>query len=116
MVVAGLLAMRPRHLILDEPVAHLDARSARLVLDAMASIAASGTAVLIAEQRTEALAAVCDSLAVVANGNLVAQGPVQEVLADPATLAFGIEGLPRDRLRRKLAEAGLDPALAEEAS
>ena len=112
-VIAGLLAMRPRHLILDEPVAHLDAQGSGLVLDAIAAIAAAGTAVLIAEQRTEALARVCDSLAIIARGNIVAHGPVREVLADPAAVAMGVEELPQLRLRRLLVEAGLDPALAE---
>ncbi len=112
-VIAGLLAMRPRYLVLDEPVAHLDAQGTRLVLDAVAGIAASGTAVLIAEQRTEALARVCGSLAILAHGNIVARGPVREVLADPATVAMGVEELPELRLRRLLIAAGLDPAVAE---
>lgn len=112
-VMAGLLAMRPRHLVLDEPVAHLDAVGTQLVLDAIADIASAGTAVLIAEQRTEPLAEVCDRLAIVADGSIVARGPVREVLADPATIALGVEELPELRLRRLLGEAGLDPSLAE---
>ena len=108
-VMAGLLAMRPRHLILDEPVAHLDAAGSRLVLEAITAIATAGTAVLMAEQRSEALATVCDSVAVVAGGNIVARGSPREVLAHPATIAFGIEELPEERLRRRLSKAGLDP-------
>lgn len=112
-VMAGLLAMRPRFLILDEPVAHLDHRSSHAVLDAIATIAASGTGILVAEQRSAALATICDSVAVLAAGNIVSQGPTQEILSDPTTTALGIEELPRQRLRRQLAEAGLDPDLAE---
>jgi len=112
-VIAGLLAIRPRHLILDEPVAHLDAGATRLVLDAIRAIAAAGTAVLIAEQRTETLAEICDELLVMAGGNLVARGRPREVLADPTTIAFGIRSLPADRLRQRLAAAGLDADLVE---
>ncbi len=112
-VIAGLLAMRPRHLILDEPMAHLDAEATRLVLDAIRAIAAAGTAVLITEQRTETLAAVCDVLLVIASGNLVARGQPREVLADPTTIAFGIRPLPADRLRLRLAATGLDADLVE---
>jgi energy-coupling factor transporter ATP-binding protein EcfA2 len=107
-VLAGLLAMRPRYLILDEPVAHLDASGSRAVLDTIKSVADAGTAVLVAEQRTEALAAMCDSLVVVAGGNIVARGRPREVLAEPTTIAFGIEALPQERLRRRLAELGLE--------
>jgi energy-coupling factor transporter ATP-binding protein EcfA2 len=112
-VMAGLLAMHPRFLVLDEPVAHLDHRSASAILDAIAGIAASGTAVLMAEQRSEALAAVCDSLAVLAGGNVVSHGPVRDVHTPPPTTAFGIDPRPGQRLRRSLAEAGLDPNMAE---
>ncbi len=112
-VLAGLVAMRPRVLVLDEPVAHLDARGTRGVLDAIATIAAAGAAVLLAEQRTDALAQIADSLVVVAAGNIVVHGSVEEVLGDPAVTALGIEALPEQRLRRRLAEAGLDPMLLE---
>jgi energy-coupling factor transport system ATP-binding protein len=111
--IAGLLAMRTRFLVLDEPVAHLDHRSSRAILDAIAGIAASGTGVLVAEQRSTALAAICDSVAVLAAGNIVSHGPAQGILADPTTTALGIEELPQERLRRQLAAAGLDPDLAE---
>ncbi len=114
-ILAGLMAMRPRVLVLDEPVAHLDARGTREVLDAVAALSGTGTAVLMAEQRTSALASVADSLALVAGGNIVAQGSVAEVLDDAATVALGVEPLPEQRLRMRLRAAGLDPALLDAA-
>ncbi len=111
-VIAGLLAMRPRHLVLDEPIAHLDARGTALVLDAVARIAAAGTAVMIAETRADALAQVCDSLAVIAGGNVVQQGPVRAVLDEPAVAALGVDTATL-RLRRAVAAAGLSLDLRE---
>jgi energy-coupling factor transport system ATP-binding protein len=113
-VLAGLLAMGARHLILDEPVAHLDAHSTGLVLKAIAATAAAGTAVLIAEQRIEALEQVCDSLAVVASGNVVSHGPISSVLANPAVQALGVH-TGRGRISRRLREAGLDGTRLEPA-
>ena len=115
-VIAGLLALRPRYLVLDEPIAHLDAVSARLVLDTLRAAADAGAAVLVSEQRTAALARICDSVAVIAAGNIVARGAPLDVLSDPAVVAFGVEEPPASRLGRLLAEAGLDPALVEGAS
>ncbi len=112
-IIAGLLAMRPRHLVLDDPVAHLDANAAGHVLDAVRAAADEGTAVLLAEQRIEDLAAVADSVLVMGAGNIVARGTPQETLSDPGTAALGVAELPEVALRRKLAEAGLDPALVE---
>jgi energy-coupling factor transporter ATP-binding protein EcfA2 len=111
-VMAGLLAMRPRHLVLDEPLAHLDAAGARRLLAAVRSAADAGTAVLLAEQRTDALVGTCDRVAVLAAGNVVAAGPPREVLGDPATVALGIREPAELVLRRHLLGAGLDPDLA----
>ncbi len=109
-VLAGLLAMRPRYLVLDEPVAHLDAAGLKLVLEAMRAVADAGTAVVMTEQRTDALASICDTLAVVAAGNIVAAGAPREVLADPTVTAFGVEEPAEMRIRRRLAETGFDHA------
>lgn len=106
-VLAGLLAMRPRHLILDEPLAHLDARSTELLMAAIADVAAAGTAVLMAEQRTEVLADHAESIVVIAGGDLVRVGPTVDVLADPAVLALGVAEPPGMRLGRLLAGAGM---------
>ncbi len=112
-VLAGLIAMRPRYLVLDEPLAHLDARATGAMLEAISTIASAGTGVLVSEQRTDALASICESLVVVARGNIVAHGSAREVLSDPTTTALGV-GLPADqRMRRRIIDAGLDPALLE---
>lgn len=115
-VVAGLLAMRPRHLVLDEPVAHLDAHGARLVMDAVRAAADAGAAVLLAEQRTAELARIADRVAVIAAGNLVADGSPKEVLAEPSVVALGVEEPPEVRLERLLAGAGPAPSSTTAAS
>lgn len=54
--IASMLAMRPRTLVLDEPVAELDPDGRRLVGEALRSLARAGTALLIAEHDRELLA------------------------------------------------------------
>ena len=105
-VLAGLLAMRPRYLILDEPLAHLDARSIVLVMAAMSALAATGSAVLIAEQRTDVLAAHCPTIAVIAAGHIVERGDPAALLSKPAVRALGVAEPAELRLRRLLDEAG----------
>jgi energy-coupling factor transporter ATP-binding protein EcfA2 len=53
--IASILAMRPRHLVLDEPAAELDPEGRRLVADALASLASAGTAMLVAGHDRELL-------------------------------------------------------------
>ncbi|HEY8810932.1 MAG TPA: ABC transporter ATP-binding protein [Candidatus Dormibacteraeota bacterium] len=56
--LAGLLAMRPSHLVLDEPLGRLDEEGSALVAAAIGALAAAGTALLVAEHRLPFLAEV----------------------------------------------------------
>jgi energy-coupling factor transport system ATP-binding protein len=105
--VAGLLAMRPRYLVLDEPVAQLDPEGRTLVADALRRLAAAGTGLLIAEHDTDRLVGLCGRVVVVEKGALVADGPTTEVLADPRLDEWGVEPPDRVRLSRSLAAAGV---------
>jgi energy-coupling factor transporter ATP-binding protein EcfA2 len=104
-VIAGLLAMASDYLILDEPLAHLDALSTGRILDALDNVAANGTAVLIAEHRTAALLRIAASMAVIEAGRIVREGPTNEVLGDRAVIDLGIEEPAALRLERLIAAA-----------
>ena len=69
---------------------------------------------LIAEQRIEALEQICDSLAVMASGNVVSHGHTPSVLADPAVQALGVQ-TGRGRIGRRMREAGFDDTRLESA-
>jgi hypothetical protein len=69
----------------------------------------------MAEQRAVAWA-VCDAVAILGHGNIVAVGSPQEVFANPTFATLGIEEPAEVRLRRRLAEAGLEPSLLDSAS
>jgi energy-coupling factor transporter ATP-binding protein EcfA2 len=103
--LAGLLAMRPRLLVLDEPLAHLDALSTERAMAALTDLAAAGSAVLIAESRTDPLATHCATVAALAAGRLVRVGPAVEVLTDTSVLASGVEEPAALRLGRLLTAA-----------
>jgi energy-coupling factor transport system ATP-binding protein len=69
--LASILAMRPRHLVLDEPTAELDPEGRRLVEDALASLARTGTALLIAEHDRQLLASLGARLVAIDGGRIV---------------------------------------------
>jgi energy-coupling factor transporter ATP-binding protein EcfA2 len=113
--IAGLLAMRPAHLVLDEPTAELDPAGSALVGDAIRRLAGEGRPILIAEQRTDLLADVCDRVVLLDEGRVVLEGPTTEVLADPRLRDLGVAEPAAIRLRRHVAEAGLDAGRIEHA-
>ena len=68
--IASMLAMQPRALVLDEPVAELDPDGRRLVGETLRSLARAGTAILVAEHDTDFLALTCDRVVSIHGGSL----------------------------------------------
>ena len=108
--IAALLAMRPRHVILDEPTAQLDPAGTRLVGEALRQLAAGGTSLLIAEHKTDLLDGVCSRIVAIDAGRIALDGPAGDVLADPRLEAIGVQPPSRVRLTRALDGAGIDAA------
>ena len=71
--IASILAMRPRHLVLDEPTAELDPDGRRLVADALASLASAGTAMLVAGHDRELLPSLGARIVAIDGGRIVAE-------------------------------------------
>ncbi len=110
--IASLLAMGPRHVILDEPTAQLDPEGSNLVLAALRDLAASGAALLVVEHKTDLLDGLCNRVVVVDGGRIVLDGPAAAVLDDQRLESWGVEAPARVRLARALAARSL-PGLAE---
>lgn len=90
--LAGVLAMRPNVLLLDEPSMFLDARGRRTLIQLLGPL--SGTQV-IASHDLEMVLQVCNRVLLLDSGRLVASGDAREILADGALLeAHGLEAPP----------------------
>jgi energy-coupling factor transport system ATP-binding protein len=113
--IASLLAMRPRHIILDEPTAQLDPAGTRLVGEALRSLAETGTSLLIAEHKTDLLDGLCGRIVAIDGGRVVLDGSTAGVFDDPRLADLGVEPPARARLARALAERGVAPAVVEDA-
>ncbi len=110
-VIASLLAMRPRHLVLDEPTAQLDPEGTRLVGEALRELASTGTALLVAEHKTDLLDGLCQRVVVLDSGRIVDEGSAPTILDDPRLVDWGVDPPSRIRLARAAAAVGLDPAM-----
>jgi energy-coupling factor transporter ATP-binding protein EcfA2 len=104
--IASLLAMRPPHIVLDEPTAQLDPEGTTLVGQALRDVAASGASLLIVEHKTDLLDGLCNRVAVLEAGRLVVDGPTEDVLRDERLEGWGVEAPARVRLERALAARG----------
>jgi energy-coupling factor transporter ATP-binding protein EcfA2 len=105
--IAGLLALRPAHLVLDEPTAQLDPAGTAMVAEALARLARNGASILVAEHKTDLLAGICSRVVVLEAGRVALDGPVRETLEDPRLTELGVAPPAAVRLVRAAREAGL---------
>jgi len=74
------LLHRPRLLILDEPTVGVDPQSRAHLLDCVVALCAEGLAVIYASHYMEEVQAICQRVAVIDQGRMVACGPLTELL------------------------------------
>ena len=107
--LAGVLALRPPYLVLDEPTSQLDPEGTRLVGAALAGLAGgTGAGILVVEHKTDLLAAIAGRIAILAGGQVVGTGPATTVLADERLAEWGITAPSAVSLRRSLRERDLE--------
>ena len=93
--LAGVLVMRPRVILLDEPTANLDPRGRKAILTVLKGLDCT---MVVATQDMEAAAYLADE-AMVLDKRLLGRGPVRDVMTDLELLAkAGLEPPPMVRL------------------
>ena len=80
------LAMNPRLLLLDEPVAGMNDMEAESLGKIFREVADSGVAVLLIEHNMRFVSSICSYLYVVATGRLISKGTPDAVLQDPKVI------------------------------
>ena len=90
--LAGVLAMHPEVLVLDEPAAGLDAEGHRMLLNLVRDFCRAGRTVVVISHDMDDLAALCTRVLVLNQGRVFALGTPQEVLRDAQALrAIGLD-------------------------
>ncbi len=87
LALAVVLAGAPGLLLLDEPTRGLDYRAKERLVLVLRELAASGSTVVLATHDVELAAEVAERVVVLADGEVVADGPVHEVLAGSPAFA-----------------------------
>ena len=113
--IAGVLAMRPSTLILDEPTAGLDPRGRDEIMDIMKRIHAEGTTVIMVSHSMTDVSRLCNRILVMNHARLVADAKPEEIFLYSVTVRkCGLELPPCAQLILRLKERGIDgiPATA----
>ena len=105
--IAGVIAMQPRIIVLDEPTAMLDPQGRAEVIGTITKLCRENgmTVVLITHHMDECVGA--DRLIVMSNGHIVADGTPKDVFADVALMdREGLSVPATVRLMHELHDAG----------
>ena len=116
--IAGVLAMRPEILILDEPTAGLDPKAHREILQLVKKIRSEwGCSIVLVSHNMDDVADLCDRVLVMDGGRLALQGTPQEVfLQADALCSMGLDLPSGGLLIRKMRDHGvltIDDAISE---
>ncbi len=106
--IAGVVAMRPTIIALDEPASDLDERSSQAILRVLDAFHGEGKTILMATHDADLAAVWADEIVLLAGGNLAVQGTPSEVfyaLGDSAILGVQVPAVVY--LYRRLADMGL---------
>lgn len=108
--IAGVVAMRPEVLILDEPAAGLDPKGREQIFDGIRTYREkTGSTVMIVSHSMEDMAQYCDDVIVLANARVILSGEREEVYAHGDLLEQNGLDIPQiTRLIGILRERGFD--------
>ncbi|MDR3223427.1 MAG: ATP-binding cassette domain-containing protein [Methanobrevibacter sp.] len=93
--IAGILAMNPEIMILDEPTAGLDPKGASQILKLLYSLNKEGITIVISTHDVDLVPIYSKRLIVINNGTIVKEGTPQEVFADIDIIRSSNLRLPR---------------------
>ena len=108
--LAGVMAMNPKILVLDEPAAGLDPKGRREILGGIKKYREeSGTTVIIVSHSMEDMAMYCDRVVVMSNSKLLLDGTCKEVFSKHQLLKENGLDVPEiTNIVLKLNEAGVN--------
>jgi ABC-2 type transport system ATP-binding protein len=111
--LAMALVHRPRFVILDEPTNGLDPAGMREIRQLIRSLAENGTSVLLSSHLLNEVQQVCDRIAVLNKGRVVAQGRVNDLLNGSRPTVRVSVPVPADAARILQSLAGVENVQAD---
>ena len=107
--IAGVLAMEPRYLILDEPAAGLDPKGRDQILGMIKELHEEGTTVVMVSHSMDDCARLASRMIVMSKGTVVASDTPRNLFSQPEMMASVGLGVPEAaKLCQLLREKGVD--------
>ena len=92
--IAGILAMHPEILVLDEPAAGLDPQARDDLYDLLKNLQAAGTTIIMISHSMEDISKLCDRVMVMQKGEVIDFAPVKDIFTRQDFLSDGELDVP----------------------
>ena len=79
LLITSALIHQPELIVVDEPMVGLDPRSARILKDLFRAFANRGGTVFLSSHTLEVVEVVCDRIAIIRNGDIIAKGTMDDL-------------------------------------
>lgn len=116
--IAGIIAMRPKILVFDEPTSQLDPEGTEEVFQVIQNLANEGMTILIVSHKLEKIARFCNKIILLHQGKLVDFDRPQKVFSRDDLINYGIQPPIVTRVCRSLGirdeKSGYYPVTVEE--
>jgi ABC-2 type transport system ATP-binding protein len=93
LIISSALIHRPECIVVDEPMVGLDPKAARLLKDIFRQFVSRGGTVLMSTHTLEVAEAMCDEIAIIQHGRIVAQGDMAQLREQTAAGNASLEDL-----------------------
>ena len=93
LIISSALIHRPEVIVVDEPMVGLDPKAARLLKNIFRQFADRGGTILMSTHTLEVAEAMCDRIAIIQRGKIVAQGTTAELRTQTAAGDASLEDL-----------------------
>jgi ABC-2 type transport system ATP-binding protein len=93
LIISSALIHRPECIVVDEPMVGLDPKAARLLKDIFRQFVDKGGTVLMSTHTLEVAEAMCDQIAIIQHGKVVAAGTVADVRREHQAGSASLEEL-----------------------
>lgn len=116
--LAGILAMKPEVIVLDEPTSQLDPAGSEEVFAAVDKLAKSGITIIMVEQKLEKMAEYCDKILLLHQGKQIAFDTPEQIFSREDLKNYGVNPPAYTRICQKFGvkkENGCYPASLREA-
>ncbi len=111
LAIARALMIEPQVVVLDEPTTGLDPHSRNRVWEELAALKNAGVTILLSTHYMDEAATLCDRIAIMDHGRILALAPPLELVEQHAgqnVAELRLDGAERESVRRLLTQAGIE--------